>query len=163
MSERTIVGGDSELVKRVDCTSCAALCCRSTVQNAMKFRLTADELAFMRAGGTEMTQVEAAPPRRRFLPILQREPRAGYRMEGDCGYLAPGAAGEFSCSAHEDPNRPQPCGDFMPGTYNCRLLRVIGGVDTPQEFATFLEVTGQEDAPVAPAPHTPPQNPPMAA
>ena len=134
-----ITGESCSLVKKVDCSNCAALCCRSVTMP-----LTDAEAGFMRDGGTDL--VEVGGKKRRLLPIFPSRRTQDYRLQGDCGRLTTDEeSGQLVCNSHDDPDRPQVCQEFAPGSFRCRELRVAAGIDTPGEFATFLVVTGQGD------------------
>lgn len=109
-------------------------------------QLSAAEAARMRAAGTELAEVTPPQPARtrrvRLLPliVLHDGPKDGmYDLKTDCGNLQTDpTTGQRLCGIHEDPERPDVCSQFMPGSYGCMVMRVEAGVDTPSEHDHFL-------------------------
>lgn len=106
--------------------------------------LTEAEAGFMAAGGTALQQVPDTHRRRLSLPIIGiRHPATDeYSLQTDCGHLTEDAAtGQMLCSSYDDPGRPEVCREFLPGSYRCRELRSLGGIDTSAEFAAYVAAT----------------------
>jgi hypothetical protein len=111
--------------------------------------LTDQEVAFMNEGGTGLRQLPDKEPvkRRRLLPLLNVgrpvSTTAGhdYKLTTDCGYLETTPEGSSSCTAHEDPGRPEVCVEFAEDSYGCRVVRVAAHVDTMLDLELFLERT----------------------
>lgn len=156
-------GHNSNMIKQVvDCSTCDALCCR----RGTRLPLSETEAAFL--GGNDTLVELKAPGKRHFLPIFPVK-KGVYRLERDCTRLAENPNGGAPlCSAHDDSSRPYVCGEFQPGAYKCRELRVQAGVDTPEDFVAYLAITGQDTVDTSAfaevnLPPAAPPTPPMAA
>lgn len=128
------------LYKDVDCSTCAALCCRRGIVTP----LSDSEARFMSADN-KLTLVEPPKVRRLLAIVGVNSSRPGqYRREEDCSHLTSGVEGDpIACDIHDSPERPDACADFKVGDYRCRQLRFIGGIDTEKEFAEYVEITGE--------------------
>lgn len=91
-------------------------CCKD-----VQLRLTDEEYAFMRSGGTRLQK------KREFMGLwdisnhLSEQPdgKKAYEMEGRCGYLGE----DGLCTVYTNPNKPKTCGDTEPGDYGCCSVR----------------------------------------
>lgn len=145
-------------MSEISCNNCQAACC----QGNTLIKLSRTELKFMEKGGN--TFITVAKPKKRDRENvaypqgyeidedgkqqliyrkghetypLQRD-YGRYLMLGECAYLAVDDSGWQHCSVYED--RPAACSEFEVGSYACRLLRVINGVDDESpEIADLID------------------------
>lgn len=99
------------------CDDCAALCCRAGVSIV----LSESEAEFLKSAGTDLQREE--PKDYEML-----EPgHSFFRLLTDCAYIDPVST---KCTVWDSTQRPRACDTFAPGNQECRVLRVLGKIDS---------------------------------